>query len=122
MNKSTIAFGTAALVSLLAVNGAHGQQATEIYIPIGSSPGLSASETLIGTIASVDYAAQSIDVRSSDGTMTVTMDDKTRYYLDRSRRGRTNQTGSIADCKVGRTVELKFTLDGLVDWIKIDPL
>ena len=122
MNKSMIAFGTAVLVSLLAVHGVHGQQATERYIPIGSSPGLSASETLIGTITGVNYAAQSIDVRSRDGTMTVTMNDKTRYFLDRSRRGRTNQTGSIADCKVGRRVELKFTLEGLVDWIKIDPL
>ena len=96
-------------------------QATEIYIPIGNSPGLSSDETLIGTIQRVDYDERSLEVLGSDGPLKVSMNEKTRYFLDNSRRQQKSQLGTLLDCKVGYTVEIRFTLDGLAAWIKIDP-
>ncbi len=43
----------ATLAVLLLAGTAHAQQATEIYIPIGKSPGLSGKTTVIGTIENV---------------------------------------------------------------------
>ncbi len=97
------------------------QQATEIFIPIGESPGVSDGESILGTIQRVDYESRSMDVRGRDGTLTVQMDDRTRYYIDLTRAGQRNRYGSLADCDLGHYVEIRLRDDGKVDWIKIRP-
>lgn len=97
-----------------------GQQATEVYIPIGKSPGVSGVSSVIGTVRKVDYAAHTLVVRSTQKIVTVEMDTQTDYYLDRSDRRLSNSTGDMYDCKVGRTIEVKLADDGTADWVKID--
>lgn len=101
-------------------DAAHAQQATERYIPIGESPGVSASRSIIGTIAEVDPAAYEMTVRGRDELKTVKMTGATRYYLDRTKYKRSNQTTNLGYCKVGQRVEVKLNERGIADWVKIE--
>lgn len=107
-------------VLMLATAVAHAQQATERYIPIGKSPGVSSEESFIGTITDIDYTIHKMEVRGAEGRITVTPAESTRYYLDRTKRKRSNQTATFRDCEVGVKVEIKIKADGSVDWIKIE--
>ena len=95
------------------------QKATERYIPLGESPGISENESIVGTIATVDYETMSVQIRNGGKSKTVRMSDTTRYYLDRSKSRLPNRLGTIYDCKVGLLVEVKYLADSTVDWIKI---
>ena len=70
-------------------------------------------------IVRVDLPRRTVEVRTRGGSRSVTMDSRTRYYLDRTKRKRSNQVGSYEDCEVGRTVEVKLRADGKADWVKI---
>ena len=107
-------------VLMIATGVAHAQQATERYIPIGKSPGVSSEESFIGTITDIDYTNHKMDVRATKGRITVTPAKSTRYYRDRTKRKMSNQTATFRDCEVGLKVEVKIKADGSVDWIKIE--
>jgi len=120
MNK-WIPRGCLNLAMLVIVTGAaHAQQATERYIPIGKSPGVSSEESVIGTITDVDYTNYKMRVTSGERQITVTPTESTRYFLDRTKRKKTNQTGTIRDCEAGLKVEIRTKADGSVDWIKVE--
>ena len=106
--------------SLILTPMAHAQMATERYIPIGKSPGVTDQDVIVGTITDVDYEARSVQVRSPKGLKTFTMAASTRYYLDRTKKRRSNQSGTISDCRVGRKVEIKYADDASADWVKIE--
>ena len=55
------------IVALGGAIEASGQQATEMFIPIGQSPGLSNKESVIGTLESVDQGKQMVTISSSSG-------------------------------------------------------
>ncbi len=99
---------------------AAGQEATEVYIPIGKSPGVSGVSSVIGTVSTVDYETRTLVVKSAEKTVTVEMDAGTEYYMDRSDSERSNSAGDMYDCKIGRTIEVKIAADGTADWVKID--
>lgn len=107
-------------VLMIATGVVHAQQATERYIPIGMSPGVSNEESFIGTITDIDYTNHKMEVRGTEGTITVSPGESTRYYLDRTKRKMSNQTATIRDCEVGLKLEIRILADGSVDWIKID--
>lgn len=87
----------------------HAQKSTELYIPIGRSPGLSAQgKTIIGTVTAIN--GDTITV--GDKVFAVT--DKTKIFLDRSQAKLTNTYGSRSDIKLGVFVE-----GHLSEWIKI---
>lgn len=99
-----------------------GQKATEIYIPIGKSPGLSGEKTIIGKIVTVDYQDHSVMVQDSSGTYTVKITEDTKIWLDKSSMHKPNETGRMEDCQEGRTVEVKYQAgpqDQKAEWIKI---
>lgn len=104
---------------IVAVNG---QQSTEQYIPIGSSPGVSGEYSYLGEIVEVDMVNRMLTVEDADGRHTLRLTDATRIWLDRSRRNRSNLEGSYADCEVGRRVEIMHTHDDptIAAWIKIE--
>ena len=106
--------------AVLGTQPAHSQKATEVYIPIGDSPGVSESHSVMGTISRVDYASRNIEVRNRAGARNMRVSDKTRYYLDRSKYGKKNALGSIRDCERGRRVEIYVGASGEVRWIKIE--
>ena len=113
-----------AVVLLLCVAetaGAH--KMSEIYIPIGQSPGLSGKQTLVGNIVSVDAAAMTIEVRGPEGARTVNVDGATYIWLDRSGLRRKNTEGGYEDCAPGSRVEVKFKDPDqrtTAEWIKVE--
>ena len=112
----------AALVWGMLVAVASAQRSTEMYIPIGQSPGL-AGKTSIGTIASVDVTAQTLVVNDGTVQRTVRCDERTPIWVDRSAEKRSSETGALSNCKVGQRVEVKYVDNakdaGQAEWIKV---
>ena len=99
------------------------EKATELYIPIGQSPGLSDKYVAAGRIEQVNYQKNTLTMSSDSRTYTVTVSERTKYYLDRSKTGRTNLYGSFSDCKQGMMVEVRFEKDERnrpAEWIKLE--
>jgi hypothetical protein len=107
------------VAGILFATSSAGQQATEVYIPIGKSPGVSNVQSVIGTISATDHDAYHATIMVNGVARTVTMTEKTIYYLDRNEAKKQNSLGSFEDCEIGRRVEAKLDDDGYVVWIKI---
>ena len=102
---------------------ADAEKETELYIPIGQSPGLSGEYTVLGKIDQVNPGDQSIKMTGTSGSYTVKLTKSTFIYLDRSKVKRTNTYGTLADCKAGETVEVKFVDNSRnkpIEWIKVE--
>lgn len=87
---------------------AHGQEATEIFIPVGQSPGLSGKITIIGTIEAVNTATRTITIAGASGPWTAEITDRTSIWQDRSKLRLSNQNGAFTDLGKGRVVEVKY--------------
>jgi len=115
---------TGILVALLcAISHAHGQKATEQFIPIGQSPGVSLKVTSIGEIADVNAAARTVTIADPAGRRTVRVTDQTRIWLDRTRIKQSNLSGSFADLRTGRRVEVKYADPArreVAEWVKVE--
>ncbi|MGH8586790.1 MAG: hypothetical protein ACREWE_11630 [Gammaproteobacteria bacterium] len=112
------------LLLVLLSTAPHAQQATEIYIPIGASPGVSNTSSIIGTIATVSATDNALTVTDAAGTVTVSIPKETPIWLDRSAAAGTNEVGSPADLEAGLTVEVKYreaarAASVTADWIKV---
>lgn len=114
------------LVLLAALGGlppAHGQEATERYIPLGQSPGVSGKLTSIGEIVEVAARARTVTITEPSGRHTLKVTDKTRIWIDRSRLKRTSLTGTFGDLQKGRLVEVKYEDPAsreVADWVKVE--
>lgn len=110
------------MVPFLGTSLIYGQEATEQFIPIGYSPGISDKYSFIGKIIDVDQEAHTIVVDSNRGERMIRVTPTTRIWLDRSKQKRTNTVGSYSDCQVGREVEVMQEHDNesVADWIKIE--
>jgi hypothetical protein len=102
----------------------HGQQATEMYIPLGQSPGLSSKVTIIGNIETINAQNRTIAIAGSSGTWSAEITDRSKIWLDRSKIRLPNQTGNFADLGKGLLVEVKYEGNepkgqGPADWIKV---
>jgi len=109
------------LVFTLGASLVFAQKATEQYIPIGKSPGLSNKVTIIGPIESVDPVKRTVTVASR----TIKITDRTQIWLDRSPIQQTNQNGTFEDLNQGRKVECKLQDQepkDAAEWIKIEIL
>lgn len=112
-------------IMVIALGGAlnaFGQEATELFIPIGESPGLSNKMSLIGTVESVDPQKKLVSVSSPSGAQTVTITERTPIWLDRSLDKLPNRSGAIADLQQGRRIEIKLRkgeLRPVAEWIKV---
>ena len=115
--------GLAAVVVALGGGlAAHGQEATEMYIPIGQSPGVSGKTSLIGTLESVDPGRRMVTVSGLSGARTVGLTDRTFIWLDRSLQKQPNRSGAMADLQQGRRVEIKLRKGepkSVAEWIKV---
>ena len=115
--------GIAAVVASLGwAPDAHGQQTTGRYIPVGQSPGVSGVYSDIGQIESVDASNRTVTVSAPEGARTITVTEETSIWLDRSELRLTNETGSMADLRPGRRVEVKYADEDTKEtaaWIKV---
>lgn len=114
------------LVTVVAALGgalaAYGQEATEIYIPLGQSPGLSGKSSLIGTLESVDAGKRMVTVSGPSGARTVALTERTFIWLDRSLQKLPNRNGAMTDLQQGRRVEIKLRKGEpkpVAEWIKV---
>jgi hypothetical protein len=120
-------FGLILVLLLVAgIGSATAQKATEIYIPVGKSPGLTGEYITLGTVTDVNSATRQLLLIDSSGqTRSVQITDSTRIYIDRSPAKKTNLYGSFTDCQVGLPAEVKFyaakvsAYPEAAEWIKI---
>ena len=109
---------------LLGTSMLYAQQAMEMFIPIGKSPGVSNKTSIIGTVVSIDDQHRTLTMTDSAGTYTVTIPDGTMVWLDRSKVKKTNEAGSPAGIKPGLTIEVKHeeperAASVTAEWIKV---
>lgn len=116
------------LLSLFVASAALGQRATELYIPIGESPGVSGAATVIGEIAAMDRDSSTMTVKSEGTTFEVEIVATTKIYIDRSRQEKRSTLGELSDCQQGLVTEVKrksgeegqgSTFEA--EWIKVRP-
>jgi len=101
---------------------AHGQQMTEMYIPIGQSPGVSGKSSLMGAIEWVNPQKHTLAVLGPSGIQEILLTDRTRIWLDRTQVRLPNQSGTLANLHKGLRVEVKFRdadQKRVADWIKV---
>jgi hypothetical protein len=109
----------------ITTQNAPAQKATELFIPIGKSPGISGKCSMMGTIDSVDTSEHVVYMHDSTGYgYDVEIGDKTKIYLDKSGLKQRNELGSIADCDEGAYCEVLYESrtrkkSGEAEWIKI---
>jgi hypothetical protein len=113
------------LVAVLVCGGsfAHGQRATERFIPLGRSPGVSGKLTTIGTIVAVHPEQGLLRISSAAGPVDVTIPGSTPIWIDRHALGLATLTGSLADCREGLTAEVKYAdpdTRKLAEWVKVE--
>jgi hypothetical protein len=107
---------------MIGVFSAQAEKTTELYIPIGQSPGVSGEYTVMGKIDQVDSQNQTIKMSGPSGSYTVKLTKHTSIYLDRSQVKRPNTYGTLSDCHAGNLVEVKFEENSPnkpVEWIKV---
>lgn len=112
-----------AITLLCAGSSAQGQKATERFIPIGQSPGVSQKYASIGPISDVNARDQTVTIAEPAGPRTIRISKKTRIWLDRTPIKRPNLTGRFADLKIGRRAEVKYEdpeRRQVADWVKVE--
>jgi len=108
------------VVGVFWVAPAAAQQATERYVPIGRSPGLSDGATLMATVQGVDAASGLLTLEAASGSHAVEIGASTRIWWDRTALGESNGVASPSDCREGLGVEVKLDPTGrLAEWIKL---
>ena len=115
--KVMMKFFVIATILLLAFD-AIAQKSTEMYIPIGKSPGL--SEKQLTVIGQVEAAGKDLFVVSG---VSVKVDGKTSFYLDKSKVKVENKYGKFEDVGVKKKVEVKFVDNDrkkTAEWVKIE--
>src|SRR5918996_2754635 len=115
-----------ALVIVVAALGgapeAVGQKETEVFVPMGQSPGVSYKSSLMGTVEAVDPGKRTLTVSGPAGARTVQITGRTRIFVDRSPQKQSNYAGTLADLQRGRKVEVKLgegAKRASAEWIKV---
>jgi hypothetical protein len=114
-HRAILALLASAMVSLTAA----GHPATELYIPIGKSPGISHVKSWIGQIQSLAATQVGFTMMVNDDAKYVAFDESTKIYLQYETPGKNNELGNYTDCKAGRTAEVYLADDGKANWIKV---
>ncbi len=98
-------------------------QQTEIYIPIGESPGLSGTYTDVGQILGFDAGSRTLSLAAQGGTRPVRITIDTNIWLDRSGVKLRNVGGGVSDLVSGRRAEVKYmdpTKRQSAAWVKVE--
>lgn len=101
------------------------QEMTERYIPVGRSPGLSGTYTIIGKIQTVDARNRTVVIAGPTGTWSARVTERTKIWLDRTALRQMNLKGAFSDLRPGLTIEVKpeahrpAAPGGPAGWIKV---
>jgi hypothetical protein len=109
-------------VSCWGFHNLQAQRETEVFIPIGKSPGVSDKWSVIGRVTAVNAHDSTVTIAQGSGTKTVKLTGKTDIFLDKNKLKLTNTRGSFADIRNGRMVEAKpkdYLSGSLIEWIKV---
>ena len=109
---------TVTALRLIAGALVYSHPATERYIPIGESPGVSNVKSYVGAIRSIRTTASGFTMSVEDSDKLIEVTEDTKIYLDTG-SAKTNSIGAAEDCKVGRRVEVYLHEDGTAYWVKI---
>ena len=123
MRRIILASMATAILLMAGPSPSIGHKATERYIPIGRSPGVSGKLSYIGTIRAYDPGQRTITLNGQAEPKTVSITERTRIWLDRSKIKKTNVVGDTSALHVGRRTEVKFENADrrqFADWIKIE--
>ena len=108
-----------ATLGILIAGLAASHPATELYIPIGESPGVSGADAEQGRIVEMSTQPHGFVLRTDDGEHSIRMDEGTKIYVQYPGKAERNRIGNYDDCRPGRRVEA-WVDDGVTRWIKID--
>ena len=100
----------------------HAQKETEVFIPIGKSPGVSGKHSIMGKVESVNVSDSTMSIRQETGIKTLKMTEQTKIYLDKSKLNQQNKKGNYTDLRTGMTTEIKYVDNkpgNPIDWIKV---
>ena len=99
------------------------QKATEMFVPIGQSSGLSGKHTLQARVQAVNEAERSLTLVQDTTTLTVKLGAHAPVWIDRSKQQQSNSTGTLTDAKPGMLAEVKFVKNsrtsGEAEWVKL---
>lgn len=124
-SKLQVGLWRAAFAALVCAGAtlANAQKATEMYVPIGQSAGLSGKHTLAARVQSVNAAERSLTVVQDSTAQAVKLADTASVWIDRSKQQQSNSVGTLADIKPGLLVEIKFVKNnrsgGEAEWVKV---
>jgi hypothetical protein len=116
------ALTTILVLSVVGVAEVQAQRATEQFIPVGQSPGVSGVYSYLGECEAVDEQGQTVTMREAQGQRrTVTVGPATRIWLDRSAAKESNQQGSFHDLLRGHRMEVLVAPErpDTAVWIKV---
>jgi hypothetical protein len=110
-----------AVMLLVVAPGALAQRATEMYIPVGKSPGVSGRTSVAGAIATIDSRQRTLVIADGATRHTATVTADTRIWIDRSGLALPNLQGTFADLKEGLQAEMTYAAGdgGVAGWIKV---
>ena len=121
--QSTIS--TLAALRALGTVPARAQKATEMFVPIGQSAGLSGKHTTMGRIAGIDIVQRSLTLMEDGSARTVRLDDRTQLWLDLSKQQQPNRKTTLAELRPDMMAEAKYRNNdrtaGIAEWIKAAP-
>ena len=112
-----------AMLSLFTAGQACAQMATEQYIPIGKSPGLSVSHSDVGHIRNFDSASRTLSLEAGGEIRQVRITNDTRIWLDRSGVKHSNLVGQTSDLATGSRVEVSYVDPARrqsAHWVKVE--
>lgn len=101
----------------------HAQQATERYIPLGQSPGVSGKTAMMGNVVGYSNGMLTLSSPAYPTPQQVRVTAQTQIWLDRNAMRQTNMPGSAADLQPGRRIEIRFVdpaSRAAAAWIKVE--
>lgn len=99
------------------------QQATERFIPLGQSPGISGKTAMMGTVVAYSGGMLTLSSPAYPTPQQVRVTPATLIWLDRTALRESNVAGSPADLLPGRRIEIRFvepTSRAAAAWIKVE--
>ena len=114
------------IISCMTTKTVMAQKETEVFIPIGASPGISGEHSIIGKIDSLEFDSLNMKyiVELKGMNMAIQGDSSTVIYIDNSDKKKQSVIGDYSDMKIGQLAEVKFRKPsslGVAEWIKVRP-